>query len=146
MCIEEISVDSKLYDDAMELRYALFFREFDLPRSVTADELESSSFHAVISKDDELLAYGRLSPIETGVYRISQIVVPEKHRHKGYASRLLRGLIKLGASNGARILWLNSQVSVKKLYHQTGFREVGEVYRVKLTGVEHIKMEYHVRT
>ena len=45
MRIDEISVESQLYQDALELRYDLFFRAFDLPRSVTAGELENSRFH-----------------------------------------------------------------------------------------------------
>ena len=146
MRIEEISVTSQLYEDAIELRYALFFKEFNLPKSVTADDLENTSLHIAASEGEELLAYGRLSPIEPGVFRISQIVVPKKHRHKGYAFRLLCKIIELGQSKGARTLRLHSQVSVRGLYRRLGFKEVGEVYRVKLTGVEHIKMEYDVRT
>lgn len=146
MRIEEISVTNQLYDTAMELRYALFFKEFNLPESVTADELEGSSFHVAISEGEELLAYGRLSPIDLGLFRISQIVVPEEQRHKGYATLLLGKLIELGESKGAKTLRLNSQVSAKALYSRLGFREIGDVYKVKLTGVEHIRMEYDVRT
>lgn len=146
MNIDVISVDSRFYSEAMELRYVLFFREFGLSKSVTADELESVSSHVVITDDNALLAYGRLSPLGSGVFRISQIVVPKGHRNKGYASKLLRKLMELGAAKGAKKLELNSQVSVKAFYHRLGFREVGEVYRVKLTGIEHVKMEYDVST
>jgi len=45
MDIDEISVDSRLYSEAMELRYVLFFKEFGHPKSVTADELECVSSH-----------------------------------------------------------------------------------------------------
>ena len=146
MRVEEITVSSQLYEAAMELRYTLFFKEFNLDKSVTPDELEPTSFHVAISEGKELLAYGRLSQIENEVFRISQIVVPKEHRHKGYASTLLGKLIELGISKGGKVLQLNSQLSVKELYLRLGFRVVSDVYKVKLTGVEHIKMEYDVRT
>lgn len=146
MKIDVISVNNRFYDEAMELRYVLFFKEFGLPKSVTADELESVSSHVVISDGNELLAYGRLSPLGSGVFRISQIVVPKDHRSKGYASKLLRKLMEIAIAKGATTLQLNSQLSAKTLYQRLGFREIGEVYRVKLTGIEHIKMQYDVRT
>ncbi len=49
MNIEEISENQPLYEIAFDLRYALFFKDFDLPRSVTADELEPISTHLAIS-------------------------------------------------------------------------------------------------
>ena len=146
MRIEEITVTSQLYKVAMELRYTLFFKDFNLSKSVTADELEPISFHIVITEGKELLAYGRLSPLESEVFRISQIVVPEEHRHKGYASTLLGKLIELGISKGGKDFQLNSQLSVKELYLRLGFRVVSDVYKVKLTGIEHVKMEYHAHT
>ena len=146
MRIEEITVTSQLYKVAMELRYTLFFKDFNLSKSVTADELEPVSFHIVITEGKELLAYGRLSPLESKVFRISQIVVPKKYRHKGYASTLLSKLIELGISKGAETLQLNSQLSVKELYLRLGFKVVSDVYKVKITGIEHVKMEYHVHT
>jgi len=142
--IEEILVTDPLYDIALELRYKLFFKEFDLPKSVTTDELEPVSFHVAISKGLDLLAYGRLSPLEPGIFRISQIVVPEDQRRKGYASCLVDKLIDLAKTKGARTIRLNSQTSTKDLYQRIGFREVSDVYKVKLTDVEHIKMAFEI--
>lgn len=144
MRVEEITVTSQLYKAAMELRYTLFFKSYNLSKSVTADELEPISFHIVITEGKELLAYGRLSPLESEIFRISQIVVPKKHRNKGYASTLVGKLIELGISKGGKIFQLNSQLSVKELYLRLGFRVVSDAYIVKLTGIEHVKMEYHL--
>ena len=56
MNIEEIEIDNPLYEKALDLRYRLFFEEFKLPKSVTADELESFSTHIVIMESEQLLA------------------------------------------------------------------------------------------
>ena len=95
MNIEEITVDHLLYEKALDLRYELFFKGFNLPKSVTADELESDSMHVVLSNGTQLLSYGRLSPLGSGTYRISQIVVPEKYRRNGYATIVVKQLVDL---------------------------------------------------
>lgn len=104
------------------------------------------TFHIAMSEGEELLAYGRLSPLDFGVFKISQLVVPKQHQRQGYASKLLQKLMELSASKGAHTLQLNSQVSVTALYQRLGFREVGEPYQSNLTGVEHIKMQFGLRT
>ena len=146
MNIEEISENQPLYEKAFDLRYALFFKGFDLPRSVTADELEPISTHLAISENEELLAYGRLSRIDSETFRISQIVVPDEYRRKGYATVIVNNLIKIAKCSGARKISLNSQVTVTELYKKIGFQEVGEVYKVKLTGLKHLKIMYEINT
>ena len=144
MNIEEITVDHLLYEKALDLRYELFFKGFNLPKSVTADELESDSMHVVLSNGTQLLSYGRLSPLGSGTYRISQIVVPEKYRRNGYATIVVKQLIDLAKQLNASTVQLNSQVSVTELYNKIGFQPVGKAYKVKLTGVEHVKMVHEI--
>ena len=118
MNIEEISEHQPLYEIALNLRYALFFNEFGLPKSITADELEPISTHLVISENNQLLAYGRLSRIDSETFRVSQIVVPEAHRRKGYATMIVKNLIKIAKDKGARKINLNAQVVVAELYRK----------------------------
>ena len=146
MNIEEIEIDNPLYEKALDLRYKLFFEEFKLPKSVTADELEPFSTHIVIMESEQLLAYGRLSPLESTTFRISQIVVPEECRRKGYATILIKELIVIASRLKATTIQLNSQVAVTELYRKIGFQPIGETYKVKLTGIEHVKMVYEICT
>ncbi|PWQ96030.1 GNAT family N-acetyltransferase [Leucothrix arctica] len=136
----EFSSDSPLYEETMELRFRTFFKSFGLPKSITPDELEPVSLHLMLLNKSELLAYGRLSPLGKGDFRISQIIVPKVHRRNGYASVLLSELMDRAKSLGAISVQLNAQVSVQKLYENCGFVATEEPYIVKLTGVEHVKM------
>jgi predicted GNAT family N-acyltransferase len=140
MEVLEFSSDSPLYEETMELRFRTFFKGFGLPKSVTPDALEPESFHFALLNKSELLAYGRLSPLGKGDFRISQVIVPEAHRGNGYASVLLAELIDRAKSLGATSVQLNAQVAAKKLYENCGFVVSGDTYKVKLTGVEHVKM------
>lgn len=146
MNIEEISPTSALYAKAFDLRYALFFEAFDLPKSVTADDMEGESTHVAISEADTLIAYGRLSPLEPDVYRISQIVVPVELRGNGYATLLLKKIIEIAKIKGATKIQLNAQITAVELYSKLGFKPIGDIYKVKLTGLEHIKMAYSVKS
>ena len=66
--------------------------------------------------------------------------MPEAHRGNGYASVLLAELIDRAKSLGATSVQLNAQVAAKNLYENCGFVVSGDTYKVKLTGVEHVKM------
>ena len=132
--------DNPLYEEAIDLRYRTFFKDFDLPKSVTPDELESESMHIALLSNDELLAYGRLSLVQQRVYRISQVIVPEPHRGNGYATSLLNKMVERSRELGASRVELNAQVSAQKFYERCGFVATEKPYKVKLTGVEHVKM------
>ena len=142
--IREIREDHSLYEEALDLRYKLFFEEHGLPKSVTADDLESVSDHCVVLADGAFVAYGRLSPLGSGTYRISQIVVPEEHRRNGYATMLINKLIEMAARRNGKSIQLNAQTAVTNLYSSIGFQPFGDPYSVKLTGVEHVKMVYEI--
>jgi predicted GNAT family N-acyltransferase len=144
MNISEISEDNPLYEVALALRYAVFFEPFGLPKSVTADEMEPQSTHIAITEHNELIAYGRLSPLGENEFRISQIVVDPKHQKRGLSTKLLERLMNEARLRGAERIRLSSQVSVQALYENLGFKAVGETYIVKLTGVPHVKMVYEV--
>ena len=146
MIIEDVTVGSATYNLALQLRYELFFEELGLPISVVPDDLEESSTHVAMSDDDELLGYARLSEIGDNDYRISQVVVSPKHQGKGHSMILLRNLMEKAKIAGAQTIRLNSQIGVIGLYEKLGFETVGEVYTVKLTGLPHKKMVYHVST
>ena len=146
MIIEDVTVGSATYNLALQLRYELFFEELGLPISVVPDDLEESSTHVAMSDDDELLGYARLSEIGDNDYRISQVVVSPKHQGKGHSMILLRNLMEKAKIAGAQTIRLNSQIGVIGLYEKLGFETVGEVYTVKLTGLPHKRMVYHVST
>ena len=146
MIIEDVSVGSATYDLALQLRYELFFEELGLPISDVPDDLEESSTHVAMSDDDELLGYARLSEIGDNDYRISQVVVSPKHQGRGHSIGLLRNLMEKAKIAGAQTIRLNSQIGVIGLYEKLGFETVGEVYTVKLTGLPHKRMVYHVST
>jgi len=140
MIIERISTDEGFYQQAIELRYELFFKQFELPISIVQDELECISEHFAIGEGNDLLAYGRLTELNSREYKISQVVVRPSFQRKGYGKALLSSIIEFAKSAGAKRIELNSQVSAGKLYKGLGFVETGDIYSSKTTGVPHVRM------
>ena len=135
-----IEPENNIYDQALDLRYELFFKEFDLPKSIVIDELEENSEHFVILNGVALVAYGRLTNLELKTYKISQVVVQPDMQRKGHGTKLLQKMLSHAKEIGATQVELNSQVSAKDIYSRLGFAEFGEVYPSKTTGLPHVKM------
>lgn len=129
-----------MYAQAVKLRYELFFKAFHLPESIVVDEWEAISIHVATDDTGSLVAYGRLSELETGVFKISQVVVRPELQRQGHASRLVTVLVNRAMTVGATRIELNAQVSARALYKRLGFFEAGPVYPSKTTGLPHVRM------
>jgi predicted GNAT family N-acyltransferase len=140
MKIEQIETEQDIYRQALELRYELFFKEFELPIDIVQDEIESSSKHFGMTQENYLVAYGRLTDLGERHFKISQVVVQSVMQGKGHGKRLLEEIIKVASLVGAKTIELNSQTSATAIYRSLGFKETGNHYPSKSTGVQHVKM------
>jgi len=143
MNIGEIRKGDTLYKKAFELRYLLFFKDHNLPKEIINDEKEDKSTHIAISKERELIAYGRLSELNDKEFQISQMVVSPAHQHQGYGMKLLLGIMQIAKNKGAKNIMLNARTTAVSFYKKIGFQQAGQVYSSKSTGVPHIKMVFH---
>ncbi len=146
MKLEKISIDDKLYKKAVALRYELFFKEHNLAPETVFDEKESSSIHVAAHHGGDLIAYGRLTEIQTGCYQISQMVVSQSFQSLGYGSQLLGALVTMAFDKGAQSISLNARITAVGLYEKQGFVKAGTVFHSASTGVPHIKMVRSVNT
>ncbi|MUL17337.1 GNAT family N-acetyltransferase [Aliivibrio fischeri] len=129
-----------IYQQALNLRYDLFFREPGLPKEILVDDLEENSTHVAIVEKSELYAYGRLSEIAKGIFKISQMVVQPKMQGKGLGTRILSELVNLALEKGAEEVFLHARLHAVVMYEKIGFETIGNSYIAKVTGVPHIKM------
>ncbi|WP_325895391.1 GNAT family N-acetyltransferase [Grimontia sp. NTOU-MAR1] len=136
-----LETDSKFYQTALKLRYALFFEEPGLPWEVLFDTDEGNSLHLAAICDGELLAYGRLTKRSNSAMQISQMVVSPKHQRKGLGEAILSRLVIHAKEHETKSIILSARLHAMPLYEKLGFNIVGEVYLSEKTGIEHIKME-----
>jgi predicted GNAT family N-acyltransferase len=124
----------------------MFFKEHNLSKNILNDEKEEKSTHIAISQDDELIAYGRLTALNSEEFQISQIVVPPNYQGQGYGVKLLQELVLSAKNRGAKTIALNARISAIDFYGKQGFQHAGQVYSSRTTGVRHIKMTHFVNT
>ncbi len=144
MKVHEIDVENILYSKALKLRYAVFFKKYDLPPDIVIDQYENASRHFAIAKGQTLMAYGRITNLGKGIYQLSQIVVSPQERRKGYGETMLQTLIECCKKDGGTKIILNARTPATKLYMKYGFISHGEIFLSKLTGVPHIEMHHTI--
>ena len=144
MSIQILKVGDIFYKQAVELRYDLFFKKHDLPKSIVFDKYETISTHVAITNSNEIIAYGRLTETNKNEFIISQMVVSPKHQNQGLGSKVLESIIVLAIDGNAKKIILSARVTALNLYKKQGFSECGNVYASSKTGVKHIEMQYIV--
>ena len=90
----------ELYNDALDLRYDLFFRAPGLPRDIMFDGLEGISFHIAAVENGSLCAYGRLSEESPRIFKISQMVVRPRCMVPGSSGQGLDGISRDHPASG----------------------------------------------
>jgi len=138
--VGQISRRHPAYQDALALRYDVFFRPHGLPEHVTIDKREAASKHFAAIVDGELVSYGRLTESEQGIFSISQMVTRPDRQGEGHGTLVLKRIIAYAVKKGAKRLSLNARVHCTAFYEKQGFVPDGEVFSSALTGIPHILM------
>jgi len=137
---EFIPLDSKWYEQVVNLRYKNFFKDLNLPREIVSDSNEEESTHLVCINSERLLGYGRLT-IDQNISQISQVVVDPEVRGQGIASEIISRLIKRAIENNSDKIYLNARLNAIDFYRKFDFKPVGEVFSSSKTTIPHQRME-----
>ncbi|MGB8700842.1 MAG: GNAT family N-acetyltransferase [Thermosynechococcaceae cyanobacterium] len=102
ICVEVIRYGSAQYDQAAQLRYALFYQEHGISYESIFDQDEHQQIHvAVINTNNDVMAYGRLAQNNPLEFQIYQMVVKPDFQGHGFGSAILNALIQLAVEKGA---------------------------------------------
>lgn len=138
--VELIQPYSSKYDRACQLRYELFFAEHNLPWDVVFNQCHANDFHAAISIENRLVAYGQLVPQSDRIYQICQMVVEPSYQRQNLGRKILSTLIEIAKQEGAIALTLNARLTAVGFYQKLGFETSGTPFPSTTTGVPHITM------
>ncbi|WP_163391044.1 GNAT family N-acetyltransferase [Enterovibrio norvegicus] len=133
------------YQDALDLRFTLFFEPVNLPRNVIFDDVEARSNHLALTREGTLVAYLRLTETSENHYQLSQMVVTPKDQGKGFGHQLVTEAIQYLRARSATDVTLSARLNAIRLYRSVGFVVSGNVYLSKRTGVEHINMHLKLK-
>lgn len=123
----------------LKLRSEVFTQEQKITYA-DPDDNDLIAHHVFINDHKKIIAYARYF-IEDDNILIGRVVVAQDSRGKGLAKKLIRDVLQgVKANYGDKTVLLHSQVYIKKLYHELGFKESGNVFEE--AGVKHIMMKH----
>jgi hypothetical protein len=135
-----VEAGSRDYEEALALRFRIFYEPHNLPKDIVADELENRSIHLTASFAKQLVGYGRLT-LTQKVAQISQMVVEPSHQGKGVGSLMMKMLFTKPVESGATMIFLDARLPPIPFYERFGFKRVGSDFPSKKTGLPHHRME-----
>jgi predicted GNAT family N-acyltransferase len=113
---------------AFFVRQVVFIQEQGVPAELEVDEFDSSAIHALAYHDGQCIGTGRLVDLGSKQAQIGRMAVLAQFRNQGIGTSLLKKLIELAHSKGAKSLLLHSQVTAIPFYEKLGFRAEGSAY------------------
>lgn len=133
------------YQEAVELRYRIFFEPSNVSMDAVYDSIEDESIHVVAVKDKKVVGYIRLT-IEGKKGRVSQFVVDESERGLALIGKKLIDFVEEKAKE-KKLEYLFGEIRLKvaraaQLY---GFTVGDQIIYSKKTGIPHKRIEKDIR-
>lgn len=137
-----VGYGSSEYEQAVELRYRLFYEEHGIEMESVLTPREKTARHFVVLSPDEktVWAYGQLYEKNSNEYQIFQMVVAPQYQKKGLGSIVMQELVKAATRQPECLLTLSARSDCVGFYEKFGFEIDGEVFPSSSTGVPHVKM------
>lgn len=133
------------HQQALTLRYTLFFEPHGLPRDILYDEDEENSVHLAAIIENKVAAYGRLTIRQGGTAQISQMVVSPTFQRQGLGYSILEKLVEKAKCRDVNQIMLHARLNAATLYRKLGFISVSDVYCSPKTGINHITMKLEIK-
>lgn len=136
--IVEVGRDSRLYSQAVALKYDIFYRDHGLPLSAAVDDIENISNHFVaVLGEQDVVGYIRVT-LEERKARISQFAVSESMRGKASVSRqLLFAAMEFAKMNSVEMVYGEIRVPLLKSARRFGFIVDESIVASPKTGLPH---------
>lgn len=125
------------YDDALDVRLAVFVEEQGVPESTEVDEHEDEATHFVAYDDDTPVATARLREYEPGVGKVERVAVLDSWRGDGWGDRVM-GALESAARERHDELYLHAQRTAAGFYEHLGYEREGDPFEE--AGIPHVAM------
>ncbi|NHN47000.1 GNAT family N-acetyltransferase [Halostella sp. JP-L12] len=127
------------YDDALDVRYAVFVDEQDVPEDLEVDEHEDESVHFVAYRDGDPVGAARLREKDDTTAKVERVAVLREYRGEGYGRAIMREVEAVAAARGYDRVALHAQTHAAPFYDRLDYERVGEEFEE--AGIPHVTME-----
>lgn len=126
------------YEDALDVRYAVFVDEQGVPEDLEVDEHEEDALHFVAyDEHDEPVGAARLREYEAGVGKVERVAVRQARRGEGWGAALMDAL-EAAARERFDELYLHAQLPAAGFYDRRGYVRDGDEFEE--AGIPHVAM------
>ncbi|MDR5586441.1 MULTISPECIES: GNAT family N-acetyltransferase [Clostridium] len=136
----ELTLD-ELYE-ICKVRYEIFGCEQRIYQENDFDDIDKKVYHLFLKDSGKIVAYSRLIPsgITYNESSIGRVLVLKEYRRKGIAFELMKKSVDfLKNELNEETIVISSQLYVKKLYENVGFKTISDVYDE--VDIPHVKMK-----
>ena len=123
------------------LRYALFYEMHGLPESIMDDGLDEGAHHVYIKHCEQVVAYGRATPLPDGRFLVTAMVVAPSFHQQGLGRQIMNAIIDIAWQQNAKGLTLKSRTTAAGFYAKFGFLATGGEFPSAITGIPHVNMK-----
>lgn len=118
-------LQSKIYEDALNIRYQVFVEEQKVPAEIETDELEDKSHHLILYKDQQPVGTARIYHRGDGIYKIQRVAILNDYRGQGLGAQLMNECeLKIKKLHGTKIT-LGAQLQALPFYEKQGYTAEG---------------------
>ncbi|MGX6978286.1 GNAT family N-acetyltransferase [Vagococcus elongatus] len=138
-------LQTKIYQDALNLRKEVFIREQNVPEELEIDELENECLHFVLYADDGTpIATSRVYPLADQQWKLQRVAVKKNKRKQHLGQLLLKHIEAIAKENHIASITLGAQVSSIGFYESLGYHVSSEEFDD--AGIPHRQMEKNLET
>ncbi len=123
---------------AMEIRFAVFVDEQNVPAELEPDAYDADAVHLLLCDGDTAIGTARLVDKGDGVVKIGRVAVHKEHRGHGHGDRLMRFALEVARQHGFTGAMLDAQTYAIPFYERLGF--VAEGPEFDDAGIPHRRM------
>lgn len=129
---------SKIYKEALKIRYEVFVGEQKVPEDIEVDELENQSQHLVFYENNEPVGTARIFHVGDGLYKMQRVAILKKYRGQGYGKKLIKEIEHQVQNLHGKKITLGAQLQALSFYEKLGYEVEGPEFMD--AGIPHREM------
>jgi predicted GNAT family N-acyltransferase len=117
----------ELISQVQSIRYQVFVVEQSIPLALDLDGLDDTSVHALVMKDNVLVATARLSKGFDGHAVMARVAVMKAYRGSGVATKVIDALMAHARFMGLSSIEIHAHEYLRNYYERFGFEFIRDV-------------------
>ncbi|MFT8347505.1 GNAT family N-acetyltransferase [Clostridium saccharoperbutylacetonicum] len=141
---EYIDYKSEKFKEVIKLRFNVLFGPYGKIDKYDYDEFDKISLHLAVLKDNEVIAYSRMTNLN-GEGKITNVVVGPQYTKQGIGVEMLKMHIEESRKQGINKLSLNARIDTVGFYKKVGFNCAGDTFISEKSGLKLQVMNYNLK-